>query len=295
MTMARELSGNGHAHGVADSQADQREGRAGVGEKPLFELLTLDRALPAVLDAVCRSAERLSDGCRCGIYLIDWSGPRIESFVAPSLPASFNLSLSDLPLRHDTGPCARAAFLKMTVVAADLDTDPLWRSSPFRTLAAAHGLRSCWSAPIRGAAGEVSGILAILQGEPASPTPREEDLVGRLARIVGIALERAHTEAALERAGAELARMTDVMGLGASIAGEIIQPLSGVVINASTGLRMLAASPPDIEGACETLRRTLRDCSRASDMVTQLRLLIGRKRAEGHLPWETSSDLPGGA
>ena len=62
----------------------------------------------------------------------------------------------------------------------------------------------------------------------------------------------------------------------ASIAHEVNQPLSGIVTNASTCLRMLAADPPNIEGARETARRTIRDGNRASDVITRLRALFGK-------------------
>jgi signal transduction histidine kinase len=63
----------------------------------------------------------------------------------------------------------------------------------------------------------------------------------------------------------------------ASIAHEVNQPLSGIITNASTCLRMLAADPPNVEGASETARRTLRDGNRASDVITRLRALFGKK------------------
>ena len=65
--------------------------------------------------------------------------------------------------------------------------------------------------------------------------------------------------------------------LTASIAHEVNQPLSGIVTNASTCLRMLAADPPNVEGARETARRTIRDGNRASEVITRLRALFGKK------------------
>jgi signal transduction histidine kinase len=40
---------------------------------------------------------------------------------------------------------------------------------------------------------------------------------------------------------------------------------------------MLGADPPNIEGALETARRTIRDANRASDVITRLRALFARK------------------
>jgi PAS domain S-box-containing protein len=92
--------------------------------------------------------------------------------------------------------------------------------------------------------------------------------------------ERRLSEEALGRLRSELAHMTRVMTMGqltASIAHEVNQPLSGIITNASTCLRMLAADPPNIDGALETTRRTIRDGNRASEVITRLRALYSKK------------------
>jgi PAS domain S-box-containing protein len=94
--------------------------------------------------------------------------------------------------------------------------------------------------------------------------------------------ERRRAEEALTRARADLAhvaRVTTLSALAASIAHEVNQPLSGIITNAGTCLRMLAHEPPDIDGARETARRTIRDGKRASDVVARLRALFSRKDA----------------
>jgi C4-dicarboxylate-specific signal transduction histidine kinase len=94
--------------------------------------------------------------------------------------------------------------------------------------------------------------------------------------------ERRLSEEALSKVRSELAHVARVTGLGvltASIAHEVNQPLSGIITNANTCLLMLAADPPNIEGACETTRRTLRDGNRASDVITRLRALFSKKDA----------------
>ncbi len=90
------------------------------------------------------------------------------------------------------------------------------------------------------------------------------------------------SEEALSKARSELAHVARVTSLGvltASIAHEVNQPLSGIITNAGTCLRMLAADPPNVEGARETARRTIRDGNRASEVVTRLRALFGKKSA----------------
>ncbi len=89
-------------------------------------------------------------------------------------------------------------------------------------------------------------------------------------------------EEARDKARSELTHVARVMSLGtltASIAHELNQPLSGIVTNAGTCLRMLAADPPNVDGARETARRTIRDGNRASDVVARLRALFSKKEA----------------
>jgi C4-dicarboxylate-specific signal transduction histidine kinase len=94
--------------------------------------------------------------------------------------------------------------------------------------------------------------------------------------------ERRSSEEALSKARTALSQVTRVTSLGvltASIAHEVNQPLSGIITNASTCLRMLASDPPNVEGARETVRRTIRDGNRASEVITRLRALFIKKSA----------------
>jgi PAS domain S-box-containing protein len=98
--------------------------------------------------------------------------------------------------------------------------------------------------------------------------------------------QRRLSDEALDKARAELAHVARVSSLGvltASIAHEVNQPISGIVTNASTCLRMLAAEPPDVDGARETARRTIRDGNRAADVVSRLRALFDKKGAAADL------------
>ncbi len=87
-------------------------------------------------------------------------------------------------------------------------------------------------------------------------------------------------EQALDKARSEfahVARVTSLNALTASIAHEINQPLAGIITNAGTCLRMLNADPPNVDGARETARRTIRDGNRASDVIVRLRALFSKR------------------
>jgi PAS domain S-box-containing protein len=92
--------------------------------------------------------------------------------------------------------------------------------------------------------------------------------------------QRQLAEEALAKARAELEKITRITSLGAFtafIAHEVNQPLSGIITNTGTCLRMLNSDPPNIEGARETVRRAIRDGKRASDVITRLRALFSKR------------------
>jgi PAS domain S-box-containing protein len=106
---------------------------------------------------------------------------------------------------------------------------------------------------------------------------RDQD--GQLEYIATIqdVTARRRSEQDLAKARSELGKVARVTSLGvltASIAHEVSQPLSGIITNAGTCLRMLDADPPNVEGARETVRRTIRDANRASDVIARLRALF---------------------
>jgi signal transduction histidine kinase len=111
-----------------------------------------------------------------------------------------------------------------------------------------------------------------------------KDAGGQVEYIAAIqdVTERRRSEVALIEARSEMARVARASSFGvltASIAHEVNQPLSGIITNASTCLRMLGADPPNLEGARETARRTIRDGNRASDVIRRLRALFGKTDA----------------
>ncbi len=116
----------------------------------------------------------------------------------------------------------------------------------------------------------------------ASPLHGEDGEVMRWFGVNTDIEDRKGAEEAMRDIQSELAHLTRVMTMGqltASIAHELNQPLSGIITNAETCLRMLSADPPNVSGAMETARRTIRDGNRASEVITRLRTLFKKKTA----------------
>src|SRR5262245_6297617 len=123
----------------------------------------------------------------------------------------------------------------------------------------------------RAAVKHVRGVAHVIERVEGRPM-----FVGALQDVT----ESVVAEEALNRARSDLAhvaRVATVSALTASIAHEVNQPLAGIVTNGDTCLRMLAADPPNIEGARETVKRTIRDGNRAADVISRVRALFSKK------------------
>jgi signal transduction histidine kinase len=123
----------------------------------------------------------------------------------------------------------------------------------------------------RGVVKHVRGIARVMEHVAGRPL-----FIGALQDVT----ESIIAEEALNKARSELAhvaRITTLNALTASIAHEINQPLASLITNASICLRRLNADPPNVDGARETVMRTIRDGNRAGDVITRLRALYSKK------------------
>ena len=181
------------------------------GEKQLLEMVAARRALPLVLDALCRLVEDIASGWHCSILLTDSSGTTFIVGAAPSLPSDYNRWVQGRAIKAEEGPCGMAASLKTPVIVSDVATDVRFDASGWRALALAHDLRSCWSTPILSLQGTVLGTFALYRREPATPTPIQRELIERFTHIAGVAIERTRTEAALQESEERFREMADAI------------------------------------------------------------------------------------
>ncbi len=181
------------------------------GENRLLEMLATGCTLSEILDALCRLIENIASGSLCGIVLVDPISNRLKHGAAPSLPLSYNESIHGRPVNLYSGPCAMAAFLKEQVIAADVASDTRWDTYEWRTLAMAHGLRACWSTPIRSSDETVLGTFAIYSREPGSPSAYHQHLIGQITHLATVAIEHKHREEKLRQDEQELRRITDAI------------------------------------------------------------------------------------
>ena len=116
--------------------------------------------------------------------------------------------------------------------------------------------------------------------EPRSPSPSETHALEMATHLAGIAIERKLAREERERlrqAQADLAHINRVTTMGeltASLAHEVNQPIAAAVTDANTCLRWLTRDHPDVEEACQSASRIVKDASRAAEIISRIRLLF---------------------
>jgi len=180
-------------------------GRRVASEKSILEMIAHGRPLPEVLGALALSIEAGADGLTCSILLCDEEGKHLRHGAAPSLPPSFHQAIDGTDIGPRATPCGVAAHTGKRVITADITTDPLW--TDYRDVALKHGLRACWTAPIKSSAGKVLGTFAMYYREPRSPSAEDLRLILQAQDLAAIVLERNRAEADLLRTENQLRTM----------------------------------------------------------------------------------------
>jgi len=213
ITNARLFAAEQRAHAIAqdanarlalDIMERNRQALLIAREKELLEMVAVARPLPAILDALCRTIEALSEGTRASLLLLDADGVHLRRAAAPSLPSSYLDAVDGAPIGPRAGSSGTAAYLRTPVIVSDVAASPLW--SDYRDIARAHGIRAVWAMPVFGAEGAVLGTLTMHDGEPRHPGDADTQLIERFTHLAGIAIERDRARTMMEQTTESLRR-----------------------------------------------------------------------------------------
>jgi C4-dicarboxylate-specific signal transduction histidine kinase len=115
---------------------------------------------------------------------------------------------------------------------------------------------------------------------------------GDLAEFVGTVIDVTERKRAdeqrerLRQAQTDLAHMNRVTTMGeltASVAHEVNQPIAAAITDANTCMRWLARDHPDLEEARAAAMRVVKDATRASEIISRIRLLFNKSNLERQL------------
>ncbi len=293
------MEGIAEAIGSPEPEGRREDGRGEDGqwmevlteENRVLGMIAGQDSLAAILDAVCHLVERVSRTSLCSISLLDPGGRHLLRGAAPTLPRGFIDAIAGRAIETGWGPCGIAAQQKEPVVIADLETGA--PCAEYRDLALAHGLRSCWSTPITSSKGRVLGTLAVYSRQPCGPTAQHRKLIAQTTHLAAVAIERRHTEAALQRAAqgwgrseaylAEAQRLSHTGSFGWNLA-------SGELTWSAETYRLLGYDPA-VKPAVELVLRRVHP----QDLGPVRQAIAAASRDQTDLDFEHRLLMPGGA
>jgi GAF domain-containing protein len=118
------------------------------------------------------------------ILLLD--GTTLRHGAGPRLPPTYRSAIDGAQIGPAAGSCGTAAFLGRPVYVSDIANDPLW--ADYRDLALDHGLRACWSTPIRNTENRLLGTFAVYHQRSRSPTEEELESIRTITEHVARAI-----------------------------------------------------------------------------------------------------------
>ena len=173
------------------------------GENRVLEMLAQGRPLGAVLDGLCRTVEGIFHDSFVSIMLFNPVEKRLWYAAAGSLPPAYTNAFNGLVVGPSQGSCAEAVYRNEPVIVPDVARDPTW--TQYRDIAAAIGVRACWSTPIRSSDAHVIGTFAIASRQPGVPTTHHQQVIAEVTHLASIAIAHTRNQTALRRSEAYLA------------------------------------------------------------------------------------------
>ena len=158
--------------------------------KRIDDMIAAGAPLSETLEELIRYVEsRSRAGMIASILVLDKDGKHLRHGAGPSLPEAYNKAIDGLEIGPEVGSCGTAAHFNKPVVVFDIANNRLWEK--FKDLALGHGLRACWSTPIRGADGKVLGTFANYYPVVRDPSPVDRELTTEITREAAKAIEAA--------------------------------------------------------------------------------------------------------
>ncbi|MBT4161033.1 MAG: response regulator [Gammaproteobacteria bacterium] len=171
----------------------------------MLEMIATGQPSKNIYDAIALMYESLHPGMRCS--LLELKGDRLIHGGAPSLPQEYCAAINGLKNGPDVGSCGTSTYTGQRVLVENIETDHKWAN--IKDVALPHGMRCCWSQPIKDSKGKVLGAFGMYYDYPALPDADELDDLISAARISGIVMERDQRELELRQSENNYRRLVE--------------------------------------------------------------------------------------
>ena len=171
----------------------------------ILEMIATGKPASEIYVEIALMYEGRHPGMRCS--MLELQDGRLMHGGAPSLPKEYCDAVHGLKNGPNVGSCGTSTYTGKRVLVENIETDPRW--AKIKHVALPHGMRCCWSEPIKDSSGKVLGAFGMYYDYPALPNEEESNDLKSAARLAGIVMERDHAQKRIR----ELAYVDDVTGL----------------------------------------------------------------------------------
>ncbi|MGB1261883.1 MAG: EAL domain-containing protein [Cognaticolwellia sp.] len=156
----------------------------------ILKMIATGQAASNIYDEIALMYEERHHDVRCS--LLELHGNVLLHGGAPSLPKAYCDAVNGLKNGPNVGSCGTSTYTGKRVIVEDIATDPKWEK--IKHVALPHGMRCCWSEPIKNSDGKVLGALGMYCDYPARPNEQQSLDLTSAARLAGIIMEREHNQ-----------------------------------------------------------------------------------------------------
>lgn len=171
----------------------------------ILEMIATGKPASEIYPEIALMYEGRHPGLRCS--MLELQDGRLMHGGAPSLPKEYCDAVHGLKNGPNVGSCGTSTYTGKRVLVENIDTDPKW--AKIKHVALPHGMRCCWSEPIKNSSGLVLGAFGMYYDYPALPNEEESNDLQSAARLAGIVMERDQAQKRIR----ELAFTDDLTGL----------------------------------------------------------------------------------
>ena len=197
---------------VVDITEARRRGTVHEGQSRVLELIARGAPLEQTLLELARTIEEAGEGVHASVQVLNAERDGFGHCLAPSLPPEATLVLASASIRPEDSPCGLALEQRAPVIVEDVRADDRWPE--MKEFVLSLGRRGFWSAPIVSSLGELLGTFALVHAEPRAASQADLDLMGDVAHLAGIAIERAHDEERRRAAEAKYRTLVERLPIG---------------------------------------------------------------------------------
>lgn len=152
----------------------------------ILEMIATGKPASKIYDEIALMYEARHPGMRCS--MLELQDGRLMHGGAPSMPKEYCDAVHGLKNGPSVGSCGTSTYTGRRVLVENIETDPKW--AKIKHVALPHGMRCCWSEPIKHSSGQVLGAFGMYYDYPALPNEAESNDLKSAARLAGIVMER---------------------------------------------------------------------------------------------------------